>query len=317
MKSDCNLFSRIYLACQARYGDVDQFFSHENHAWPPSLSQGGKLRLGSKAYLMPCLEVENAAPEASPLVDATFLDGAAVVQMLNPGTAKTFLDYAEHVFLPYVSTQLENTTRVDIVWDVYQTDSLKGTTRQKRDKSVRRRVVPSAAIPKNWKDFLRVEDNKAELFSFLSHQVTLLQREGKAVYATDGHDVLCSVAENDLTGLVPCSHEEADTRLFLHVADAVEKVYGELLVRTVDTDIVVVVIATLNRTKPDELWVAFGTGGHFRFIPIHEVAVAVGPRKSATLPLFHALTGCDTVSSFAGIGKKTAWVAWNVYPEVT
>ena len=49
---------------------------------------------------MPCLEVETAAPEASPLVDATFLDGAAVVQMLNPGTAKTFLDYAEQVFYP-------------------------------------------------------------------------------------------------------------------------------------------------------------------------------------------------------------------------
>ena len=51
---------------------------------------------------MPCLEVEIAEPEASPLVDSTFLDGAAVVQMLNPGTAKTFLDYAEQVFLPYV-----------------------------------------------------------------------------------------------------------------------------------------------------------------------------------------------------------------------
>ena len=29
----------------------------------------------------------------------------------------------------------------------------------------------------------------------------------------------------DLTGLVPCSHEEADTCLFLHVADAVKNGY--------------------------------------------------------------------------------------------
>ena len=166
-----------------------------------------------------------------------------------------------------------------------------------RGKGVRRRVVPSAAIPNNWKDFLRVDDNKTELFSFLSHQVTLLETDGKAVYATDGHYVLCSMAQIDLTGLVPCSHEEADIRLFLHVADVVKKGYMKLLVRTIDTDIVVVAIATLNRTKPDELWVAFGTGEHFRFIPIHEVAAAVGPRKSANLPLFHALTGCDTVSS--------------------
>ena len=83
---------------------------------------------------------------------------------------------------------------------------------------------------------------------------------------------------------MPCSHEEADTRLFLHMADAVKKGYRKLLVRTVDTDVVVVAIATLNRTKPDELWVAFGTGGHFLFIPIDEVAIAVGPRKSASTP---------------------------------
>ena len=57
--------------------------------------------------------------------------------------------------------------------------------------------------------------------------------------------------------------------LFLHVAYVVKKGYRKLLVRTDDTDIVVVAKATLNRTKPDELWVAFGTGGHFRFIPIH------------------------------------------------
>ena len=53
---------------------------------------------------MPCLEVDTAEPEASPLVDSTFLDGAAVVQMLNPGTAKTFWDYAEQVFTLCIST---------------------------------------------------------------------------------------------------------------------------------------------------------------------------------------------------------------------
>ena len=111
-KSDCNLFSRLYLACQARYGDVDQFFSHENHACPPSLSRGGKLRLGSKADIMPCLEVETATQEASPLVDANFLDGAAVVQMLNLGTAKTFLDYAEQVLFTICIMLITGSTSV-------------------------------------------------------------------------------------------------------------------------------------------------------------------------------------------------------------
>jgi len=33
--------------------------------------------------------------------------------------------------------------------------------------------------------------------------------------------------------------------------------------------------------------------------------------------MFHALTGCDTVSSFVTHGKKTAWAVWTVLPELT
>ena len=31
----------------------------------------------------------------------------------------------------------------------------------------------------------------------------------------------------------------------------------------------------------------------------------------------YALTGCDTVSSFVGHGKKTAWKIWKVPSEIT
>ena len=119
-----------------------------------------------------------------------------------------------------------------------------------------------------------MDDNKTELFSFLTHQVTILKREGKAVYATDGHDVLCSMAQIDLTGLAPWSHEEAESRLFQHVADAVMKSYSKLLVRTVDTDVVVVTIATLNRTKPDEF---VGGVWYWWAFPVHS-----NPRSSCS-----------------------------------
>ena len=35
------------------------------------------------------------------------------------------------------------------------------------------------------------------------------------------------------------------------------------------------------------------------------------------MPMFHALTGCDSVSSFARHGKKTAWAVWTVLPGLT
>ena len=33
--------------------------------------------------------------------------------------------------------------------------------------------------------------------------------------------------------------------------------------------------------------------------------------------MFHALTGCDTLSFFGGRGKKTAWDTWMAFLELT
>ena len=52
---------------------------------------------------------------------------------------------------------------------------------------------------------------------------------------------------------------------------------------------------------PDsELWVTFGTGKHFRYLAADKKAIALGTKKAHVLSMFHALTGCDAVSSFAG-----------------
>ena len=46
-KNDCYLFSRLYISCQTREGNLEQFYDHMNQPAPPSLSLGGKLRLGT------------------------------------------------------------------------------------------------------------------------------------------------------------------------------------------------------------------------------------------------------------------------------
>lgn len=317
LKQDCNLFSRLYISCQTREGDLENFFAHENQATPPSLSHGGKLRSGTKADLLSCLELMDGDPSHSPSVNTTIFDGAAIVQMLSPGTAKSFQDYADEVFSPYILSQLRTADRVDIVWDVYLHDSLKATTRERRGKGVRRRVSSTTMIPRHWKDFLHVDENKTELFTFLSQRIACLSTGEKCIYVTDGTNVLCSKTDADLSNLAPCSHEEADTRLLLHVADAVQKGSRKVCVRTVDTDVVVLALAKFSDINPDELWLAFGTGKHFRYIPIHDVVAEMDHRSCAVLPAFHAFTGCDTVSAFNGRSKKTAWNTWKVFPEVT
>ena len=110
-----------------RDGDLDTFFTHESQSTPPSLSQRGKIRLSTKADLLHCLELEEIQETNTPVVNAKFFRGAAVVHMLRPGTAKTFQDYADAVVTPYIYIySIESVQQVDIVWDVYVADSLKG-----------------------------------------------------------------------------------------------------------------------------------------------------------------------------------------------
>ena len=42
-KNDTAVFSKLYIGCQHRGDDVDELFKHENQAFPPSLSDSGKL----------------------------------------------------------------------------------------------------------------------------------------------------------------------------------------------------------------------------------------------------------------------------------
>ena len=56
------------------------------------------------------------------------------------------------------------------MWNLYTDDSLKPSTREKRDKGIRRRVASPNTVPGNWQEFLRVPENKSELFQYLATQ---------------------------------------------------------------------------------------------------------------------------------------------------
>ena len=294
--------------------------SHENQAYPPALSDCGNLYLSTKSDLLVCLEVLSETQSEVPVVSTVVLDGGVIVQMLKPAAAvKCFAEYASQIFIPYILSQFQNASRVDLVWDRYLEDTLKGTTRAKRGKGVRRRVVGGALIPGNWKDFLRVDSNKTELYKFLSHALfDLFNHEEKQLVITDGESVLSKPSLDDLSSLSPCNHEEADSRMLLHASHAAHCGHHKVLIRTVDTDVVVLAVSVAQGLGSEyELWLAFGTSKHFRYIAAHKIANRLGSEKSQALPMFHALTGCDTVSSFVGHGKKTAWNTWSVLPELT
>ena len=131
LRNDCALFSKLFIACQTQKGDLDEFFRHENQAWPPALSQNGGLREGSKSDLLECLESHSGSRKDGPVTEVVILDGAAMVNYLKPKSSKTFDEYAKTVVNPSIQNCLRKASREDIIWDSYQDGSLKMQCRQK------------------------------------------------------------------------------------------------------------------------------------------------------------------------------------------
>lgn len=103
----------------------------------------------------------------------------------------------------------------------------------------------------------------------------------------------------------PCDHEEADTQIFVHIAEAQRHCYSKFLVRANDTDVVVLAVITAQKLNCTALLV--GTKNNRQYIAAHEIAYSLGPMKVSSLATFHIFTGCDLSAYMNTIGKKTAW----------
>ena len=168
--------------------------------------------------------------------------------------------------------------------------------------------------PGNWPGFLQSNENKQDLFRFLAQKCVDYETEGdKTIYSTVDDQVVCSSRGTITSAFAPCSHEEADSRIFVYVKDMAQQGHMKVMIRTVDADVVVIAVAKFLQIGLEELWVAFGNGKNYRHIEVHQTVAALGQRSHRHWH-FHAFTGCDMVSFFSNCGKKSAWRVWQAYP---
>ena len=56
------------------------------------------------------------------------------------------------------------------------------------------------------------------------------------------------------------NHEEADTRIFVHIKDGCSRGIKKIMIITVDIDVVVIALYHFFSLDVDELWIEFGVG---------------------------------------------------------
>jgi hypothetical protein len=117
------------------------------------------------------------------------LVGAAIVNMLRPGAARTIGSNLADVFLPYIKNSILTVKRLDIVWDIYRTDSLKDCVRESRGQGKCKKVTTETQILAQWSSFFRVDSNKINLFKILPDGFKTIGTE-KLIITTQGPIVL-------------------------------------------------------------------------------------------------------------------------------
>ena len=326
---------RVVVALESgRDVDVNILLQRELSPIPLSLATSdGKLRYASsKAELSNILQNNESQSQVPINLDKTccIIDAMAAVQSLaNRSGAKTFSEWCDN-FLKYIVSKFSaSCTRVDVVFDRYLDNSIKGGTRAKREggtrakreggtrakreggkkSGIRRNVEKREQKIGKWERFIVVGENKASLANFLSTEITqsfCLHPTRELVLSGGFSDILQVWSSDDTKDLsrLASNHEEANTRIVLHARDATLHGYQQINVVCRDTDVLVLLLAHRELLCP-VIWMFSGTTKRKRHIPVHSISLSEEKRKS--LLAFHAITGCDTVSQFAGIGKKTAW----------
>ena len=75
-KANVGLFSRLFIACQTRNGDLKTFFEHENQTAPLSSGNGNLCLAKKKSGILACLLKDDHEEICqSPEVDAKVIDG--------------------------------------------------------------------------------------------------------------------------------------------------------------------------------------------------------------------------------------------------
>ena len=247
LKQDCHLFSSLFVACQSRDGDMAQFFAHENHTYPPTLSVYGDLRIAHKSDMLKILLNISEPLNIRPTCTAEVLDDAAVVQCIVPRASSNFDQYCNTEFLSFVSQKYNSyqLSRIYIVFDVYLENTIKVSARAKRGVGKRIRVTASTPPPKNWKMFLHVSENKTELFHLIAATIKNYKGNEKIVVTKD-NCVLSNFPFEDKI-MSPWNHQEADTRMFVHVRSLVLTGHTDIIISTVDTDVIVIAISCYEK----------------------------------------------------------------------
>ena len=321
IKSHQNLFSKLLTVSSSRNIDLKSILTYELSAVPLSLFYTtGEMRKVAKSKLLHEIEMkessENCLPQRQDSV--TIIDFMAVVQTSISSKPVTFQDLLKY-FENCISTAFKESTKVVLVPDRYDIQlSIKANERLRRAGSVGPEIKihsESQRLPKDFHCYLSNSKNKVNLINYAfqiwveTYHTKLRNNQCLILTHLDGSTTqITSQAATPLNWST--DHEEADSKMFVFCKYMMNThQIQRIIIASPDTDVAVIACYQFvtNLDSIQELWLKTGVGSNKRYIAIHTTCQTLGTTLSKLLPVFHAITGCDSVSAISGKGKKSAF----------
>ena len=105
------------------------------------------------------------------------------------------------------------------------------------------------------------------------------------------------ITTDEVTELESCNHIEADTRLILEAS----KSPNDVVIRCVDTDVLMLMCYAHMKLDLRKRWVMMIDKE--TYVDILDIRSHFGDEVCEILPAYHSITGCDTTSFPANVGK--------------
>lgn len=314
---------RIIEIGRDRGYSIDRLLTYELTSTSFFLTKDGALHKTNKSEMVHEIQKElgdmsDQALQGPPSTTCTVFDfmlHARTIAAAAASSMKTFGEFAEMILNRIISLSRE-AERVDVVFDIYQENSIKAGERLRRMKKDPIHMTISSsmtALPKDMDAFWSSIQNKNQLQKFF--QTYTLQHKDRLSRVTVflsgmiGEEAL-KLQKGQVTEVPELSStvEEADERLFIHINHAVKTANVEsLLIASSDTDVFVCAIhyyhSVFKSSGLKKLWTLSGKGHTTRYIPVHDICEVVEKQIIEILPAIHSLSGCDTTSK---VGTKHA-----------
>lgn len=274
------VFNRILCVCDSP-GNLKKYLEYELASPPPSIFDDFSLRKGTKASLMKVFEAGIVEDEEYANA-AIVIDGGFLLHYVPWPKGCSYGEIAQHYYNFILSKYGKNVT---VVFDGYPEEL---STKQEEQK---RRAGMKISCDINFQDNTRCMTAQDE---FLNNKIN----KKRLVFS-----VAAQLEKNSITAVI--AKEDADLDIVRKGLDLLNNNSSVVVVGS-DTDLLVLLVAL----SPENGNVYFSKikGGKSPSSVCYSINKLVNIYKeNRTLLLFaHAMTGCDTTSSFFGLGKVKA-----------